>query len=104
MSSPLSQKPEEGREDTNTSVKNESYESFRNPDSTAYVCVDVTVRRSSADNEDLESQSCSSQESWQCHFNDTQPLHENKRKAIKNQQIGKEDPTKNKVRTRNTVC
>ena len=35
----LSQKPEEGRQDANTCVKNESYESFQDPDLTVYECV-----------------------------------------------------------------
>lgn len=37
----LSQKPEEGREGANTCVKNESYESFQNPDLTVCVCGNV---------------------------------------------------------------
>ena len=65
----LSQKPEDGRQEANTCVKNESYESHRNPDLTVYecvcmcvcvcvcVCVDETVSESSAANEDLKIQS-----------------------------------------------
>lgn len=35
----LSQKPEEGRQEGNTCIKNESYESFVNPDLTVCECV-----------------------------------------------------------------